>query len=67
MTGYLEGENCQKDLQQENYLDSQIRDMTKNIGEDSRGIRDSGKENKQRKKNKNNQGKRRNKEGKIRS
>jgi len=32
--GHSEEENYQKDLQRENYLDSQIRNMTKNIGKD---------------------------------
>ena len=42
--GHSEEENYQKDLQRENYLDSQIRNMTKNIGKDQRGIGDSEKE-----------------------
>ena len=28
------GENCQEDLWQENYLDGQTKDTTKNIGKD---------------------------------
>jgi len=40
--GCLEEENCQEDLQQESYLDSQTRDTTKNIGEDWKGIGDDG-------------------------
>ena len=31
--GYLEEKNCQEDLQQNNYLGGQIKDMMKNIGE----------------------------------
>jgi len=34
LTERLEEENCQGGLQQGNCLGSQIRDMTKNIGED---------------------------------
>jgi len=30
---YLKGENCQKDLQQKEYLDSQIKDMMRNTKE----------------------------------
>ena len=48
--GHSEEENYQKDLQRENYLDSQIRNMTKNIGKDQRGIGDSEKESDQGKK-----------------
>ena len=44
---HLEEENCQEDLQQENYSDGQTRDMTKNTGEDQREIGDGGKENDQ--------------------
>jgi len=40
----LEGENCQGDLWQENYLDSRIKDTIKNIGEGWKGIGDGGKE-----------------------
>jgi len=40
-------ENCQGDLQQENCLDGQIKGMTKNIGEDWKGIGDSEKESNQ--------------------
>jgi len=29
---HLEEENCQEDLWQRNYLNGQIRDMTRNIG-----------------------------------
>ena len=42
-----EGENYQEDLQWENYSDGQIRDMTKNIREDWKGIRDGEKKNDQ--------------------
>jgi len=42
---YTTGENCQEGLQQGNYLDSQIKDMTKNIGEDWKETGDNGKEN----------------------
>ena len=38
--GCLEEENYQEDLQQESYLDGQTRDITKNIGEDWKGIGD---------------------------
>ena len=41
--GYSRGENCQGDLQQGSYLDSQIKGMTKNIGEDQKEIGDNGK------------------------
>ena len=41
---YLREENCWEDLWQENYLGGQIRGMTKNIGEDQRGIGGDGKE-----------------------
>ena len=41
---HLEEENCQGDLQQENCLDCQIKDMTKNIGEGQKGIGDGEKE-----------------------
>jgi len=44
---HLEEENCQGDLQQENCLDGQIKGMTKNIGEDWKGIGDSEKESNQ--------------------
>ena len=44
---FLEEEIYQGDLQQENYLDGQTRDMTKNIGKDWKEIGDSGKENNQ--------------------
>jgi len=37
-----DGENCQEDLQQESYLNDQIKDMTKNIGEDWKGIGGNG-------------------------
>ena len=36
-------ENCQGDLQQENCLDGQIKDTTKNIGEGWKGIGDGEK------------------------
>ena len=36
------GENCQKDLQQRNYMGSQTSDMTKNIGEKWRRTGDNG-------------------------
>ena len=39
----LEEENCQGDLQQENCLDGQIKDIIKNIGEGQKGIGDGGK------------------------
>ena len=42
-----EGKNYQKGSQQENYLDSQTNNTTKNIGKDWREIGDSGKENDQ--------------------
>ena len=41
--GYLRGKNCQGDLQQENYLDGQIKGTTKNIRADQREIGDDGK------------------------
>jgi len=47
---HLEKENCQGDLQQENCLDGRIKDMTKNIGKDWKGIGDGGKKSDQRKK-----------------
>ena len=40
---HLEEENCQGDLQQENCLDGQIKDTTKNIGKGWKEIGDSGK------------------------
>jgi len=43
----LRGENCQEDLQQESYLDGQIKDTMKNIGEDLKGTGNNGKENKE--------------------
>ena len=43
---FVTGENCQKGLQQENYLAGQTRGMTKNIGADQRDIEDDGKEEK---------------------
>ena len=42
-----EEKNCQGDLQQENYLDGQIKGMTKNIREGQKGIGDGGKESNQ--------------------
>ena len=30
---YLEEENCQEDLQQESYIDRQIRDMMRSTGQ----------------------------------
>jgi len=44
---HIREENCQEDLWQENYSDGQTRDITKNIGEDWKGIRDGRKENNQ--------------------
>ena len=41
--------NCQEDLWQKNYLDSQIRSMTKNIGKGQNGIGSDGKEEKENK------------------
>jgi len=38
-------ENCQGDLQQGNYLDGQIKGMTKNIGEDLKKTGDGRKRN----------------------
>jgi len=38
-------ENCQGDLQQGNYLDGQIKGMTKNIGEDLKETGDGRKGN----------------------
>jgi len=37
-----DGENCQEDLQQRNYMGGQISDMTKNIGEEWRRTGDDG-------------------------
>jgi len=37
---HSEEENCQEDSWQENYLDGQTRDMTKNVGEDWKAIGD---------------------------
>jgi len=48
--GCSKGENCQGDLQQENCLGSQIKGMTKNIGEGWKGIGDSEKKSNQGKK-----------------
>ena len=45
----LEKENCQRNLQQENCLDGQIKGTTKNIGEGWKGIRDGRKESNQEK------------------
>ena len=45
--GRSEEKNCQEDLWQENCLNSQTNGTTKNIGEDWKEIRDSGKENDQ--------------------
>ena len=44
---HSKGENYQEGLLQENYLDSQIRDMTKNTRKDWKEIGDSEKENDQ--------------------
>ena len=44
---HLEGENYQEGLQQRNYLGSQIRGTTKNIGEGQNGIGSNGKEKKE--------------------
>jgi len=44
---HSEREIYQGDLQQENYLDGQTRDITKNIGEDWKEIEDDGKKNNQ--------------------
>ena len=41
---HLKGENCQKNLQQENCSDGQIKGTIKNIGEGWKGIGDDGKE-----------------------
>ena len=41
---YTRGKNYQEGLWQENYLDGQIRGMTKNIGEYQKEIRDNGRE-----------------------
>jgi len=46
---HLKEKNCQGDLWQENYLDSQIKDMTKNTGEDWKETGDDKKENDERK------------------
>ena len=43
---YLREENCQKDLQQRNYLGGWISGTTKNIKEDWNQIGDNGKINK---------------------
>ena len=40
---HLEGKNCQKNLQQENCLDGQIKGTIKNIGKGWKGIGDSEK------------------------
>ena len=39
---YLREENCQEGLQQENYLDGQIKGITKNIGKGQKEIGDNG-------------------------
>jgi len=39
---HSDGENCQKDLQQGNYIDGQTNNMTKNTGEEWRKTRDDG-------------------------
>ena len=44
---YSEKRNCQEDLRQENCLDSQTKDITKNIGEDQKEIGNGGKGNDQ--------------------
>jgi len=36
------GENCQEDLQQRNYIGGQTSDMTRSIGKEWRKTRDSG-------------------------
>ena len=40
---HSDGENCQEDLQQKNYMNGQTSDMTKNIGEEWRRTGDDGK------------------------
>jgi len=37
-----DGKNCQKDLQQRNYMGGQTSDMTKNIGKEWRRTRNNG-------------------------
>jgi len=37
-----DGENCQKDLWQRNYMDGQTSDMTRSIGEEWRKTGDNG-------------------------
>ena len=44
---YLEGENCQEDLRQENCSNGQIKGMIKNIGEGQKGIGDDRKKSNQ--------------------
>ena len=41
--GHSRGGNYQKDSQQENYSDGQIRDMTKNTGQDQKETGGDGK------------------------
>ena len=40
---HSDGENCQEDLRQKNYMNGQTSDMTKNIGEEWRRTGDDGK------------------------
>jgi len=39
---HSDGENCQEDLQQRNYMGGQTNNMTKNIGEEWRKTGDDG-------------------------
>ena len=39
---YLEEENCQEDLQQESYIDRQIRDMMRSTGQGQKETGDNG-------------------------
>jgi len=39
---HSDGENCQEDLRQRNYMGGQTSDMTKNIREEWRRTRDNG-------------------------
>ena len=51
---HIEKENCQGDLQQENYSDGWIKGTIKNTGEGWKGIGDGGKESNQGKEDENN-------------
>ena len=41
---YLEEENCQEDLQQESYIDRQIRGMMRSTGQGQKETGDNGRE-----------------------